>query len=130
MKLSINELSTKLFADGADLKGMIEMNAKAFIHGLTTNPTLMRKAGITDYVKFAKEVLSEITLKPVSFEVFSDEEEEMKRQALTIANWGENVYVKIPVTDTGGNSMAEVIRFLTERGVHTPLFKKITRVHS
>lgn len=117
MNHSISELTTKLFADGADLKGMLEMNSKAFIHGLTTNPTLMRKAGITNYVKFAKEVLNEITLKPVSFEVFSDEVEEMKRQALTIANWGENVYVKIPVTDTGGKSMAEVIGFLTERGV-------------
>lgn len=113
----VTELKTKLFADGADLQGMLEMNAKPFIQGLTTNPTLMRKVGITDYRRFSKEVLKEITIKPISFEVFSDELDEMQRQGLEIASWGENVYVKIPITTTTGESTASVVKHLTKQGV-------------
>lgn len=111
------DLRIKLFADGADLEGMIEMASKPFISGLTTNPTLMRKAGITDYVKFAKEVLNEIQTKPISFEIFSDVIEEMKVQGEKISSWGENVYVKIPITNTRGESTNEVVRFLSSKGV-------------
>lgn len=113
----VAELKTKLFADGADLQGMLEMNAKPFIQGLTTNPTLMRKVGITDYRRFSKEVLKEITVKPISFEVFSDELDEMQRQGLEIASWGENVYVKIPITTTTGESTVSVVEHLTNHGV-------------
>jgi transaldolase len=116
MQPSRDSLKIKLFADGADLSGMIEMAAKPFIAGLTTNPTLMKKAGITDYVKFAKQVLKEITDKPISFEVFSDEIEEMKIQGEKIASWGENVYVKIPITNTKGQSTHEVIAHLVQNG--------------
>ena len=117
MTLSVEDLKVKLFADGADLNGMLEMNSKPYIKGLTTNPTLMRKAGITDYKSFASAVLSQITEKPISFEVFSDEMEEMKHQALEISSWGENVYVKIPVTNTLGISTTPVITYLTNQGV-------------
>ena len=113
---SREELKVKLFSDGADLEGMIEMASKPFISGLTTNPTLMKKAGITDYVKFAKEVLREIKTKPISFEIFSDVIEEMKVQGEKIVSWGENVYVKIPITNTRGESTNEVVRFLSNNG--------------
>ncbi len=96
----IEELKVKIFADGADKAGMLEMYAKPYIKGLTTNPTLMKKAGITDYRAFCKDILTSIKDKPLSFEVFSDDFAEMERQALEIASWGENVYVKIPVTNT------------------------------
>ena len=117
MTLFLNTLRIKLFADGADIDGMLEMNSRPYIQGLTTNPTLMRKAGITNYRGFAKEVLSQITQKPISFEVFSDELEEMKRQALEIASWGKNVYVKIPITNTKGVSTFTVVEFLVQKGV-------------
>jgi len=110
-------LKVKLFADGADLAGMIEMASEPFISGLTTNPTLMRKAGITDYANFAKEVLGHIKNKPISFEVFSDDLEDMKRQGTEIASWADNVYVKIPVTNSEGESTNSVIKFLTSRSV-------------
>jgi transaldolase len=110
-------LKVKLFADGADLTSMIEIAAKPFISGLTTNPTLMRKAGILDYKNFAKEVLAHIQSKPISFEVFSDEIEEMKTQGEKIASWGENVYVKIPITNTRGESTQSVIEHLTKSGI-------------
>jgi len=96
----IDTLKVKIFADGADLAGMLNMASKTFVKGLTTNPTLMCKAGIKNYKSFAIEILSEITSKPISFEVFSDHFEEMERQALEIASWGENVYVKIPIMNT------------------------------
>ncbi|MCX7090631.1 MAG: transaldolase [Legionellales bacterium] len=96
----IEELSVKIFADGADKAGMIEMYHHPIIQGLTTNPTLMRKAGIRDYKAFALDVLSEIKDKPISFEVFSDDFAEMERQAMEIASWGANVFIKIPVTNT------------------------------
>ena len=114
---SVDELKIKIFADGADLSSMLEMNAKSYIQGLTTNPTLMRKAGVTDYARFAKSVLKEITDKPISFEVFSDELSEMMRQGIEIASWGKNVYVKIPITTTIGESTAPVIEYLTSNGV-------------
>ncbi len=96
----IEELKIKIFADGADKAGMLEMYGKPYIKGLTTNPTLMRKAGVTDYKAFAKDILAAIPDRPISFEVFSDDFADMERQALEIAGWGENVYVKIPVTNT------------------------------
>jgi transaldolase len=96
----VHELKVKIFADGADKAGMLEMHAKPYIKGLTTNPTLMKKAGITDYKAFCKDILTSIKDKPLSFEVFSDDFSEMERQALEIASWGDNVYVKIPVTNT------------------------------
>lgn len=114
---SVNELNIKLFADGANKDNMLEMYANPLITGFTTNPTLMRQAGITDYEKFAKEILSHISDRPISFEVFSDELPEMHRQALKIASWGENVYVKIPVTNTRGESTASLINDLASSGV-------------
>ena len=117
MTPSVENLQVKLFADGADIDGMLEMNAKPYIKGLTTNPTLMRKAGITNYKKFATEVLSQIKDKPISFEVFSDDLVVIKRQAIEIASWAENVYVKIPITNTLGFSTAPVIEFLVQQGV-------------
>ena len=97
---TIAGLQIKIFADGADKAGMVEMARKQFVQGLTTNPTLMRKAGITDYKGFALEVLEVISDKPISFEVFSDDFDEMEKQAREIASWGRNVYVKIPITNT------------------------------
>jgi transaldolase len=117
MKPSIDSLKVKLFADGADLSGMIEMASKSHIAGLTTNPTLMRKSGITDYVKFAKEVVKEVPDKPISFEVFSDDLDEMIRQAIEISGWGDNIYVKIPITNTVGVSTTPVIRRLVRDGI-------------
>ena len=117
MEPTRESLKVKLFADGADLAGMIEMASEPFISGLTTNPTLMRKAGITDYANFAKEVLGHIKNKPISFEVFSDDLEDMKRQGTEIASWADNVYVKIPVTNSEGESTNSVIKFLTSRSV-------------
>jgi len=117
MKLSLDSLKIKLFADGADLVGMIEMASKPYIAGLTTNPTLMKKAGISDYEKFAKRVLTEIRDKPVSFEVFSDEINEMKKQGEKIASWGTNVYVKVPITNTRGESTSSVVEYLSNNGV-------------
>ena len=107
----------KLFADGADKQGILEMYNNPSIDGFTTNPTLMRNAGITDYVKFAEEILDEITDKPVSFEVFADEYKEMEKQALKISKWGENVYVKIPVMNTKMMPSYELIRHLSLEGV-------------
>jgi transaldolase len=113
----IEELNVKIFADGADKEGILEMYAKTFIKGFTTNPTLMRKAGISDYRAFAKEILQAISDRPISFEVFSDEFQDMERQALEISSWGDNVYVKIPVTNTRGQPCYELVRKLTKSGV-------------
>jgi transaldolase len=113
----VADLAVKLFADGADKAGMLEMYAKPYIKGFTTNPTLMRKAGISDYQAFAKDVLKAIPDRPISFEVFSDDFDEMKRQALQIAAWGSNVYVKIPVTNTLKQPAAELIYELARKGV-------------
>lgn len=113
----IDELRVKIFADGADKSGMLEMYTKPFVKGLTTNPTLMKKAGISDYRAFCKDILSSIKDKPISFEVFSDDFSEMERQALEIASWGENVYVKIPVTNTKRESCCALVRNLVTQKV-------------
>ncbi len=114
---SINDLEVKIFADGAEISGMLEMSTKSFIQGLTTNPTLMKKAGVTNYREFAIEVLKNVTDKPISFEVFSDDLDEMMRQGTEIASWAENVYVKIPITTTTGQSTDPVIEYLTSKNV-------------
>lgn len=117
MVTDVQNLKVKIFADGADLPTMLEMSNKPFIQGLTTNPTLMRKAGIIDYKKFAREVLELIQNKPISFEVFSDNFEEMVEQAMEISSWGDNVNVKIPITNSKGDSTTQVIKELSSRGV-------------
>ena len=114
---SVSELKVKVFADGADLQGMMQMYAKPWIRGFTTNPTLMRKAGISDYAAFARQVLAAIPDRPISFEVFSDEFSEMERQALEIAQWGSNVYVKIPITNTRADSSIDLCGRLAGRGL-------------
>ena len=116
---SIDQLSVKIFEDGADLAGMLELYGKPYIKGSTTNPTLMRKAGISDYRAFATQVLQAIPDRPISFEVFSDEFDEMERQAREIAKWGENVYVKVPVTNTRREPSYELVRRLSNDGVRT-----------
>jgi transaldolase len=115
--VNASDLTIKIFADGADKAGMLDMYRNPTIAGFTTNPTLMRKAGITDFEAFARDILSAIHDRPISFEVFSDEFAEMERQARAIATWGENVYVKIPVTDTKGTSSAAIIRSLAADGI-------------
>lgn len=110
-------MKIKLFADGADKDVMLEVYKNPMISGLTTNPSLMKKAGITDYVEFSKEILSLIPDMPISLEVFTDDLEEMKRQALEISSWGENVYVKIPITNTKGKSTYNVIEYLASKDV-------------
>lgn len=114
---SISELSVKIFADGADKAGILELYRQPYIKGFTTNPTLMRKAGVTDYRRFAAEILQCIPDRPISFEVLADEEAEMESQARQIAQWGENVYVKIPVTNTRREPMYGLIKRLTRDGV-------------
>jgi len=117
MPPSIDTLRVRIFADGADKAGMLEMARLPYISGFTTNPTLMRKAGIVDYRAFARDVLASIPDRPISFEVFSDEFSEMERQAHEIASWGENVYVKIPVTNTRREPACALIRTLASSGV-------------
>lgn len=111
------KLKVKLFADGAEKAGMLEMYQNPLISGFTTNPTLMKIAGVSDYEAFAKDILTHIPDKPISFEVFSDEFDEMERQALDIASWGENVYVKIPITNTKGESSVPLVATLSGNGV-------------
>jgi transaldolase len=113
----LENLPVKIFADGADLEGILDLYRKPFIQGLTTNPTLMRKVGIADYEVFARSVLEHVTDKPISFEVFSDEFAEMRRQALKIRDWHANVYVKIPITNTRGESALPLIADLVREGV-------------
>jgi transaldolase len=125
-KDAVAALKVKLFADGADLAGMKEMAANPLIKGFTTNPTLMRKAGIGDYRAFAREVLAAIPDRPVSFEVFADEFGEMERQALEIASWGRNVNVKIPVTNTKGEFAGPLIERLSKRGVQVNVTALLT----
>lgn len=107
----------KIFADGAEKQGMLEMYNNPLISGFTTNPTLMRKAGISDYKKFALDILYHIKDKPISFEVFSDDFDEMEKQALEISGWGNNVYVKIPITNAEGRSSINLIEKLSKRMV-------------
>lgn len=113
----VDELNVKIFADGADKVGMLEMYEKPFVKGLTTNPTLMKKAGITDYRDFCKDILKSIHDKPLSFEVFSDDFSEMERQAFEIASWGENVYVKIPITNTKRETCYDLVKRLASQRV-------------
>lgn len=113
----VEDLKVKIFADGADKAGMLEMYANPFVKGLTTNPTLMKKAGIADYRAFCKDILGTINDKPLSFEVFSDDFSEMERQAMEIASWGDNVYVKIPVTNTQQEPCYELVRKLAAQKV-------------
>jgi len=115
--IDLTTLSVKIFADGADLDGIKAMSRKPWIKGFTTNPTLMRKAGVGEYKGFALEVLEAVPDRPVSFEVFADEFDEMEGQAREIASWGRNVYVKIPVTNTKGRFAGQLIRQLAEAGV-------------
>ena len=116
--IAIDKLNVKLFADGADRAGILEMYQKPYIRGFTTNPTLMKKAGISDYEGFAHEILQEIPDRPISFEVFADDFDEMERQALKIRTWGENVYVKIPVSNTRQQMSYGLIERLSGAGVH------------
>jgi transaldolase len=110
-------LRVRIFADGADREGMLALYRDPLVSGMTTNPTLMNKAGISDYEAFAKDILSVVCDKPVSFEVFSDEFPEMKRQALKIQGWGSNVYIKIPVTNTRAEGSYDLVRVLAAEGV-------------
>jgi transaldolase len=114
---SLADLQIKIFADGADQKGIFDLYANPLIKGLTTNPTLMRKVGIADYEAFAKEILKTVTEKPISLEVFSDDFPEMRRQALKINGWQSNVYVKIPITNTRRESSIPLIHELAREGV-------------
>jgi transaldolase len=123
----LEQLPIKIFADGADRGGIAELYRKPFIRGLTTNPTLMRKAGINDYESFAKSVLTVVKDKPISFEVFSDEFSEMHRQAHKISGWQNNVYVKIPITNTRGDSAIPLIRDLANDGVRLNITAILTR---
>jgi len=114
---TLQGLGIKIYADGADLEGMKKLAADPLIAGLTTNPTLMKKAGLTDYEKFSRQVLAAIPDKPISLEVFADEFPSMKNQAMKIRSWGTNVFVKIPVTNTHGESSLPLIRELSAEGV-------------
>ena len=114
---SLTDLKIQIYADGADKAGILDLYAKPYIKGLTTNPTLMKKVGIKDYESFARDILGSVTAKPISLEVFSDEFPEMKRQALKIASWGQNVYVKIPITNSRGESSIALIRELAQQNV-------------
>jgi transaldolase len=117
MKTVLDDLRVKIFADGADLPGIRELALNPVIQGYTTNPTLMRQAGVTDYERFARDLLDSVPDKPVSFEVFSDDFEEMRRQARKIATWGANVYVKIPVTNTRGERSDRLLADLADAEV-------------
>ena len=121
------DLPIKIFADGADRDGIAALYAKPYVKGLTTNPTLMRKVGIADYETFARDVLEVVKEKPISFEVFSDEFPEMRRQALMMGKWQENVYVKIPITNTRGDSALPLIRELSAEAVKLNLTAILTR---
>ena len=123
----LERLPIKIFADGADRDGIAELYKKPFICGLTTNPTLMRKVGISDYESFAKSILEVVKDKPISFEVFSDEFPEMRRQARKISAWQSNVYVKIPITNTRGDSAIPLIRDLAGDGIQLNITAILTR---
>jgi transaldolase len=114
---TLDQLNVKIYADGADLDGILELYQNPYITGFTTNPTLMRKSGISDYERFSRQVLEKIKDRPISFEVFSDEFPEMERQARKMATWGENVYVKIPVMNTRRESSVELVHRLASEGV-------------
>src|SRR5580693_480988 len=114
---SVSELRVQIFADGADKASMLELYRQPHIKGFTTNPTLMRAAGITDYSGFARDLLATIQDRPISFEVFADDEAEMEEQARHIAAWGKNVFVKIPVMNTKGAPTYDLMRCLSSEGI-------------
>ncbi len=114
---NLQDLKVQIYADGADKAGILDLYAKPYIKGLTTNPTLMKKVGIKDYEAFARDILSTVTAKPISLEVFSDDFSEMKRQALKIGAWGKNVYVKIPITNSRGETAIPLIAELAQQNV-------------
>ncbi|MDD2773304.1 MAG: transaldolase [Elusimicrobiales bacterium] len=117
MSDALKKLRIKIFADGADAESMKRAYREGFVKGFTTNPTLMKKAGVTDYKAFAKDVLGEIRALPISFEVFSDDFAHMEKEALEIASWASNVYVKIPITNTRGESAVPLIKKLAGQGM-------------
>ena len=123
---AVSELKVKIFGDGADLAGILELSRLPYIKGFTTNPTLMHKAGVGDYAEFAAEVLRHIKTQPVSFEVFADDEETMEAQAKHIASWAKNVYVKIPVTNTKREPMYGLIRRLSHEGIQVNVTAMMT----
>ncbi len=127
MGLNADDMKVKIFADGADKARILELAANPLIKGFTTNPTLMRQAGVSDYEAFAKDILGHISDRPFSFEVFSDDFTEMERQATKIASWGSNVYVKIPVTNTKAESAVPTIRHLVQQGVKLNVTAIFTR---
>jgi transaldolase len=114
---TLNDLKVHIYADGADKQGMLDLYKNPLIKGLTTNPSLMKKAGVEDYEAFARDILSTVKSKPISFEVFTDEFNEMREQALKIASWQNNVYVKIPITNSRGESACPLIKELASEGV-------------
>jgi transaldolase len=114
---SLNDLTIQLYADGADKAGILDLYSKPYIKGLTTNPSLMKKAGIKDYEAFAKDILQTVTAKPISLEVFTDDFTDMKRQALKISALGKNVYTKIPITNSRGESSLPLVKELAAQGV-------------
>ena len=114
---ALQNLNIKIFADGANVKEMVKLYKDGIVNGFTTNPTLMRKDGVTNYEEFAKEVLSEITDLPISFEVFADDFETMEKEARKINSWGKNIYIKIPITNTKGESSIELIKKLSHDGL-------------
>lgn len=114
---SVKDLKIKIFADGANVTEMKKVYSEGIVRGFTTNPTLMKKDGVKDYVAFAKDVLSEIKTMPISFEVFTDDFESMERQAREIGSWGENVFIKIPITNTKGEPSYELIKKLSDDGM-------------
>ena len=123
----VKNFRIKIFADGADLASIKKLNLKKYISGFTTNPTLMKKAGIKDYKKFALRVLKFVKTKPISFEVFADNLDLMKKQAREISSWGKNVYVKIPVTNSQGIKTTNIIKSLSKEGINlniTAIFTK------
>jgi transaldolase len=123
---SVSDLKVKIFGDGADKASILELYKRPYIKGFTTNPTLMRKAGVTDYEAFAAEILAHITDRPVSFEVLADDEAEMERQARQIASWADNVYVKIPVTNTRREPMYNLVRRLSAEGIRINITALLT----
>jgi transaldolase len=131
VRISLKNLKVKIFADGAEKSKIEELASLSHIQGFTTNPTLMKQAGIADYQAFAKEILPIVAGRSISFEVFSDELDEMERQAERIATWGDNIYVKIPVTNTKKVKTLPLIRSLSKKGVKlnvTAVFTKCTNV--
>ena len=126
MTRSIRRFTVKIFADGAEKKGMLEMYENPIISGFTTNPTLMKKAGVENYKDFAIDILSYIKDKPISFEVFSDDFDEMEKQALEISSWGDNVYIKIPITNTKGESSEKLIGNLVKAKVKLNITAMLT----